>query len=61
MIISLEPAGAKQNINSVGQTAGAARISAADTENGGSSITSFEDIFTSTPKHSMPILLFAPA
>ena len=44
MIISLEPAGAKQNINSVGQTAGAARISAADTEKGGSSITSFEDM-----------------
>lgn len=44
MIISLEPAGTKHNINSVAQTSGGTRINTADTETGGSSITSFEDM-----------------
>lgn len=44
MIISLEPAGTKHNTNGVGQTAEAARVSSYNTENGGSSITSFEDM-----------------
>lgn len=44
MIISLEPAGTKQNIYGVGQTANTAGINTLETENGGSSITSFEDM-----------------
>lgn len=44
MIISLEPAGGKYNINGVGQTADTSRINSYNTENGGSSITSFEDM-----------------